>query len=58
MYPNSWEKECFEVCEQAGNVVLPHEQTSKLAMTMNGELNNRLIQEIRDGKAPLKLPYL
>lgn len=24
MYPDSWEKECYEVCEKAGNVVLPH----------------------------------
>ena len=38
--------------------LLQHEQTSKLSMTTNGELNEQLIKDIRQGKAPLKLPFL
>jgi hypothetical protein len=38
--------------------LLPHEQTSKLKMELNGERNERFIRDIREGRAPIKLPYL
>lgn len=38
--------------------LLPHEQTSKLKMELNGELNDKLIQDIREGRSPLNIGYL
>lgn len=48
----------FIIDESNRPKLLPHEQTSKLTMELNGELNERLIRELREGTAPLKLPYL
>lgn len=48
----------FIIDESNRPKLLPHEQTSKLAMPLNGEFCERDIQEIREGKRPLKLDYL
>lgn len=38
--------------------LLPHEQTSKLKLTINDRRCAQIIAEIRDGRRPLKSPYL
>lgn len=36
MYPDSWEKECYQVCEAAGNLVLPHSSLPVIKRLMAG----------------------
>lgn len=48
----------FIIDESNRPILLPHEQTSKLEMELNGDRNERIIEDIRSGKQPLKLPYL
>lgn len=48
----------FIIDESNRPTLIEHEQTSKLAMETNGERNEKIIKKIREGKKPLKLPYL
>lgn len=48
----------FIIDESNRPTLLEHEQTSKLVMELNGALNDRLIQDIREGRSPLNIGYL
>lgn len=70
-YDNGWSWDNVNVAERAAMLgckfiidesnrpkLLPHEQTSKLAMELNAERHNKTMQDIREGRRPLKLPYV
>lgn len=47
------------ICDESNRPTLyPHEMTSHETLPKNGERHARTMQDIRDGKKPLKLPYL
>lgn len=70
-YDNGWSWDNVNLAERAAMLgcgfvldesnrpqLLPHEQTSKLVLEPNGEFHTKRMQEIREGKRPLKVNYL
>lgn len=70
-YDNGWSWDNVNLAERAAMLgcrfiidesnrpkLLPHEQTSKLALEPNGDRHARTMKLIREGKYPLRLNYL